>query len=87
MTEKRIVSTKGASETLGVPVKILLHLREDPDFPKPIYGTRHHLWWDLKAIGQYLDNKSKMKSESTDYDSIVRSRLANYGGVQSKICR
>lgn len=85
--EKRIASTKQAANKLGMPVRVFLQLREDPSFPKPVLGTLHHLWWDLKAIEQYLDNKTKARAESTDYDSIVRKRLANYGGVQSEICR
>lgn len=83
--EKRIASTKHAAERLGMPVRIFLQFRDDPEFPAPVHGKCHHLWWDLKAIEQYFDKKTKKQPESIDYDSIVKQRLADYGRDQNKV--
>lgn len=94
MIEARLASTKKAAELLGFvhdsgqpnTQAFLSWARQCKGFPRP--KRHHHLWWDMKAIHQYLDNLSGIQTESApDYDAIVRSRLPNYGESQSEIRR
>ncbi len=46
---------------------------------------KHHLWWDFKAIEQHLDKPTENNHNLTDWDAIVRNRVASRGNIQSEI--
>ena len=92
--EKRVGTTRQAAKHFGfhndygIPdTRSFLAMRQQSGFPKPILGDKHHLWWDFKAIEQFLDKQSLVQPKSTDHSSKIRERLAQYGNVQSELSR
>lgn len=87
--DKRLYSTKGACEQLGIPVRVFLEMSHQPGFPKPVHGKKHHFWWDMKALQAYIDNinKSATNSAVSKGRKLFLERLRNNGGNQSEIPR
>lgn len=94
MNGPRLASTKTAAKTLGFVDEagepntraFLAWAKQQKGLPRP--NGKHHLWWDMKAIDQYLDKQSEIQPESAvNYDALVRERLAKHGGIQSEIRR
>lgn len=48
-------------------------VKEQKGFPRP--KRRHHLWWDTKAIDQYLDKVNNTQPQSDNDDDIIFGRL------------
>lgn len=81
----RLASTAEAARRLGFitatgepkPASFLrwARARKDKGFPWP--AGRHGLWWDMKAIDQYLDKTGGIQPQSSepDYAAMFREDL------------
>jgi len=87
--DKRLYSTRGACEHLGIPVRIFLDMSHEPGFPKPVHGKKHHFWWDMKALQAYIDNINKTATNSAvpAWRKHFLESLKKNGNNQSEISR
>lgn len=76
---ERLLNPTRLAEYLGVSREYLRLWRLEADFPKPVRGKL----WDIKAIEQFLDKKSGIKSSEPDYEALFRGDLhgEHKGGI------
>ena len=76
----RLVTTKEAMQRLGVlTYKTFNTLMQTDDAPRPAIQKKKWKLWDYSAIEQFLDRQANINKQSTDYDAILRERLAKRG--------